>query len=295
METLGVAGAALVGERVQQAPNRRHTHPATARYTSAMGSSPLLTAFVLALASGAGATSLGALVAFVVPSVGERSRTVLGGLAGGVMLAATFFSLLGPGLERASAEQGRWLGMLVAIVAFAAGTLFVAVLHHLSPHEHFIKGPEGADRSRLARAWLFVIAITLHNFPEGLAVGVGGASGTLDIAMPLALGIGLQNVPEGFVVAVSLLREGYTPARAVGIGCLTGLVEPIGAVFGAGVLAISTALLPAALCFAAGAMLFVICDEVLPESHRGEHASLATWGTMLGFVLMMVLDVAFAA
>jgi ZIP family zinc transporter len=257
--------------------------------------SPLAQALVLGLLAGAGATAVGACLAFFVRHLSERGRAMLGGFAGGVMLAATFFSLLGPGLSRATEAQGRWVGMSVAVIAFAFGTLFVAVLHHLSPHEHFIKGPEGADRTRLGRAWLCVIAITLHNFPEGLAVGVGGASGTLSLAMPIAIGIGLQNVPEGLVVAVSLLREGYSPRRAVAIGCATGLVEPVGAVLGAGVLRISSSLLPAALCFSAGAMLFVICDEVLPESHRGPHASLATWGTMVGFALMMVLDVAFAA
>lgn len=260
-----------------------------------MPESPILNALLLGLAAGFGATAIGALPAFFVRSVSDRQRAALGGLAGGIMLAATFFSLLAPGLHRASEAHGRWLGMAIAAGSFVVGTVFVAVLHHLSPHEHFIKGPEGADRSRLARAWLFVIAITLHNFPEGLAVGVGGASGTLEIAMPIALGIGLQNVPEGFVVAVSLLREGYAPSRAVAIGCATGLVEPVGALLGAGVLTVSASLLPGTLCFAAGAMLFVISDEVLPEAHRGEHGALATWGTMLGFVLMMVLDVAFAA
>lgn len=254
----------------------------------------IVQALVLGLVSGAGATSLGASLSFFVRHVSERGRAMLGGFAGGVMLAATFFSLLSPGLTRATEENGRWIGMVLAVGSLVAGTLFVAVLHHFSPHEHFIKGPEGADRSRLGRAWLFVIAITLHNFPEGLAVGVGGVSGTLAIAMPIVIGIGLQNVPEGLVVAVSLLREGYSTRRAIAIGCATGLVEPVGAMLGAGVLGISAAFLPAALCFSAGAMLFVICDEVLPEAHRGEHGTVATWGNMLGFILMMVLDVAFA-
>lgn len=211
------------------------------------------------------------------------------------MLAATFFSLLGPGLEEATARWDRWGGLGIATVALVSGAALVAILHRYSPHEHFIKGPEGADKTRLARVWLFVIAITLHNFPEGLAVGVGAASGELDIALPITLGIGLQNIPEGLVVALSLLREGYARDRAVLVGCATGLVEPIGALVGAGVLAVSSTILPAVLCFSAGAMLFVISDEVIPESHQGPHAGAATWGVVGGFVLMMVLDVAFAA
>jgi zinc transporter, ZIP family len=257
--------------------------------------SPILAALVASLLAGAGATAVGALPALVLPSISERTRAILGGLSGGIMLAATFFSLLGPGLEAATARWDRWGGLLVATAGLVAGAALVATLHRYSPHEHFIKGPEGADRTRLSRAWLFVIAITLHNFPEGLAVGVGAASGELDIALPITLGIGLQNVPEGLVVALSLLREGYARDRAVLVGCATGLVEPIGALIGAAALALSAALLPAALCFAAGAMLFVISDEVIPESHQGPHAGVATWGLIAGFVLMMVLDVAFAA
>lgn len=260
-----------------------------------MGRSPILDAIVLASLSGALATGVGALPAWFLRDLSPRARAALGGLAAGIMLAATFFSLLQPGMALAIAEHGRAGGAGAAAGGLIVGTGFVALLHRYAPHEHFLKGVEGERRVALARTWLFVIAITIHNFPEGLAVGVGAASGETSISMPIAIGIGLQNVPEGLIVAASLVREGYPRGKAIGIAWLTGLVEVVGAALGAGALTLSESLLPIALTFSAGAMLFVISDEVLPESHRGDHASAATWGTMLGFVLMMVLDTAFAS
>jgi len=163
-------------------------------------------------------------------------------------------------------------------------------MDRLLPHEHFIKGREGADAKQLRRTWLFVIAITLHNLPEGLAIGVGYAANEGLRANSLTLGIAIQDVPEGFVVAASLLAAGYTRGFAVVLGALTGLIEPLGAVIGAIVVSSSTMLLPWGLGFAAGAMLFVISHEIIPESHRKGHEAWATTGLMLGFVLMMILD-----
>lgn len=160
------------------------------------------------------------------------------------------------------------------------------------PHEHFIKGLEGAQSRALKRAWLFVLAITLHNFPEGLAIGVGFAGPDKLGAQSLALGISLQDIPEGMVVAIALRAVGYSRPIAAGISVLTGLVEPLAAVIGVFVLAISTALLPWGLAVAAGAMLFVISHEIIPESHRQGHEAFATGGLILGFVLMMLLDTA---
>jgi ZIP family zinc transporter len=257
----------------------------------------LLTAVGTSFLAGGVATGVGALPALALRRLDDRMRAGLGGFAAGVMLAATFFSLLSPGLDDAVARWGRVPGVGAAALGMIAGVVMIAVMHRFAPHEHFEKGVDVGDRARassLARTWLFVIAITLHNLPEGLAVGVGVASGDQAIGAPIALGIAFQNAPEGLVVAASLVREGYPRWRAVGIGFLTGLVEPIGALVGCLALAVSASALPIALCFAAGAMLFVISDEVLPESHRGDHAATATWGTMLGFVLMMVLDTVFA-
>lgn len=245
--------------------------------------------------AGAGATGVGALPALAMRSLGERSRAVLGGFSGGVMLAATFFSLLSPGLDEAVDLWGKWGGLVAASAAFGAGICFVALMHCFLPHEHFEKGRDGAAAERLARTWLFVLAITIHNFPEGLAVGVGAASGESSLQLPIALGIAFQNAPEGLVVAVSLMREGYGRGRAIAMALATGLVEPIGAACGALGLGISHDLLPLGLSFSAGAMLFVIQDEVLPEAYRGPHPDHATMGAMVGFVLMMVLDVAFAS
>ncbi|AKF08252.1 ZIP family metal transporter [Sandaracinus amylolyticus] len=254
-------------------------------------------AVLTSLWAGTGATGLGALPALGLRELGDRARAALSGFSAGVMLAATFFSLLGPGLEIAVERWARWGGVAAGAGGLIAGVAAIALMHRFSPHEHFLKGVDGRGRSptALARTWLFVIAITLHNLPEGLAVGVGVASGDQSLALPIALGIAFQNAPEGLVVAVSLVRERYSRRMAIGVALLSGAVEPIGAGLGAAAVEVSSAVLPVALCFAAGAMLFVISDEVLPESHRGEHSDAATWGTMGGFVLMMVLDVAFAA
>ena len=164
-------------------------------------------------------------------------------------------------------------------------------MNTLLPHEHFRTGREGPAAASLRRVWLFVIAITIHNFPEGLAVGVGFGAHGLEGGLPLALGIGLQNAPEGLAVAVALLGEGYAKGRAWGIAALTGLVEPVGGLLGAGVVALSEPLLPWGLAFAAGAMLFVISHEIIPETHRNGHQNKATLGLAVGLVIMLFLDV----
>ena len=243
--------------------------------------------------SGGVATGLGALPAMFLRSMSERLHRALSGFAGGVMLAATFFSLIVPGLEHA----GELLGSEPAAVGLGLAGLFagaaaVALANRYAPHEHFLKGREGPVSTTLARTWLFVLAITLHNFPEGLAVGVGVGSGESALGLALTTGIALQNAPEGFVVAMALVAEGYSRPRAIFIAFMTGMVEPVGAALGAGSLALGAAVLPFALFFAAGAMLFVISDEVIPESHRGKSAAAATWATLGGYGRMMALDVA---
>jgi ZIP family zinc transporter len=208
------------------------------------------------------------------------------------MLAASFFSLLNPALAAAGPASAAGWGMAVVIGGFLLGGLLLYAADHLLPHEHFILGPEGADPGSLRRIWLFVLAITIHNFPEGLAVGVGVGSGALDHGTALALGIGLQNVPEGMVVAFALAGEGYRRGQAFLVAFATGLVEPVGGALGAGVVALSGAFLPWMLALAAGAMIYVISDEIIPETHRKGCEREATGGLMAGFVVMMFLDVA---
>jgi zinc transporter, ZIP family len=173
------------------------------------------------------------------------------------------------------------------------GAVVLWAIHRYLPHEHFIKGREGMDAANLRRIWLFVFAIGLHNLPEGLAVGVGvGGDRSADGAAGLAitLGIALQNMPEGLIVAVALAGEGYSRGFAFMIAVLSGLVEPIAGLFGAFAVNIAGMMLPWGLAFAAGAMLFVISDEIVPETHRRGHATEATFGLMTGFVFMMMLS-----
>lgn len=255
--------------------------------------SPLALALLASLVGGTLATTVGALPVLVIGRLSPKAANALLAFAAGVMLAATVFSLLLPGFALAEPLLGGpRTGALAVIAAMFAGGLAMAAIHRLLPHEHFQKGPEGPGRQRLARVWLFVLAIAVHNFPEGLSMGVGAASGDAAIGLGVTLGIGLQNLPEGLAVAMSLAALGYSRLQALGVAALTGSVELLGGLAGAGLLAISTALLPAALAFAAGTMLFVISDEVIPETHRAGFGDSATAALFAGFGLMFFLDVA---
>lgn len=242
------------------------------------------------------ATALGTLPVLFSQRLSERVQDSLFGFGAGVMLAASAFSLVIPGLQAAqdagSFGGGPWAAGAVVGIAILLGGVVLLAMDRLLPHEHFIKGREGAVAQKLRRTWLFVFAIALHNLPEGVAIGVGYAGNEGMRANALAMGIAIQDVPEGLVVAVALLAAGYRRAVAVGLGIASGLVEPVGAVLGAAVVGYSAALLPWGLGFAAGAMLFVISHEIIPESHRKGHEAYATAGLMIGFVLMMVLDTA---
>ncbi len=234
------------------------------------------------------ATGVGALPALVFKSVPDKVlNTMLGGAAG-VMLAATSFSLIVPGIEYGD-QQWPGYGVYIVVFGMLTGAVFLDRVDKWLPHEHFIMGPEGPSSS-LKRIWLFIIAITIHNFPEGLAVGVGFGAGDVGAGTSLAIGIGLQNMPEGLAVALPLVGLGYSRWRAVGIATLTGLVEPIGGLLGVGAVTVFHPVLPFALAFAAGAMLFVISDEIIPETHSKGKSRLATFGVMVGFVIMMALD-----
>ncbi len=238
------------------------------------------------------ATGAGALPVFFIKRISSELQGMMLGFGAGVMLAATSFSLLLPGIEAAQTQtQNRFASGLIIVAGVLIGGAFLWLGNRYFPHEHFSKGAEGANVDRLRQVWLFVIAITLHNFPEGLAVGVGFGGGDVANGLTLALGIGLQNFPEGLVVAIALLAEGYRKRDVFGIALMTGLVEPVGGLIGAGIVSIATAVLPWGMAFAAGAMLFVISDEIIPESHTLGREQQATIGVMVGFVLMMFLDV----
>jgi zinc transporter, ZIP family len=237
-------------------------------------------------------TSVGALPVLLNRQPSEQTRDVLLGFAAGVMLAASFFSLIMPSL----AESERLFGAGILPASIAVGGILlgagaVAALNELLPHEHFVQGREGPASEALRRVWLFVFAIAIHNFPEGLAVGVGFGGGNVANGTALAMGIGLQNVPEGLAVAVALRGEGYGRWRAFLIASLTGLVEPIGGFLGASAVANSQLLLPWGLAFAAGAMLYVISHEIIPETHRHGFQKQATAGLIVGLVIMLFLDV----
>lgn len=252
---------------------------------------------LIGLATGASAaaglaTAVGATPVFVIRNISDRLQDAFLGFAAGVMLAASFFSLILPGLEVAEERSGS-AAIAAAIVAAAlllgAGTLHI--INRLAPHEHFIIGPtERGAESKLSRIWLFVIAITLHNFPEGLAVGVSFGGGDVTEGWSTALGIGMQNVPEGLAVAVALVVAGYGRFFAFATALATGLIEPIGGFLGISAVSAATGLLPWGLGFAGGAMIWVVSSEIIPETHRTGHQGTATGALMTGLAAMMFLD-----
>jgi ZIP family zinc transporter len=246
-----------------------------------------------------GVTALGAAVVFCTTRVNRKFMDSMLGFAGGIMIAASFWSLLAPAIEMS--KELFIPSWIPAAVGFFLGGLVLRLVDMVLPHLHrgfSVDQAEGIKTS-WRRTTLLILAITLHNIPEGLAVGVafGAASAnlpsaTLTAAIALALGIGLQNFPEGLAVSMPLRREGMSRVRAFWYGQLSGLVEPIAAVAGAFAVIMAKTILPYALAFAAGAMIFVVVEEVIPESQRQGNTDLATGGALVGFIVMMVLDVA---
>ncbi|MEO7072654.1 MAG: ZIP family metal transporter [Rhodanobacter sp.] len=256
--------------------------------------SPILLAF-LGGSVAAGATAIGTLPALFARDISQRVQDSMFGFGAGVMLAASAFSLALPGIHAAQDNgAGPWAAGAIVSAAILVGAALLLLLDRLVPHEHFIKGAEGMSSRRIKRAWLFVFAICLHNLPEGLAIGVGFAGTDPAQGLALAMGIAIQDIPEGLVVAMALMAVGYGRGYAVMIGMASGLIEPLGAVAGAAVIVSLPLLLPVGLGFAAGAMLFVVSHEIIPESHRQGHENFATGGLMIGFVMMMILDTALA-
>jgi ZIP family zinc transporter len=244
-------------------------------------------------------TALGAAFVFFFKSIKRKVLDGMLGFAAGVMIAASYWSLLAPAI--AMAEEGDLPAWIPATVGFLMGGFFLYVIDKILPHLHLgfpLKEAEGIKTS-WHRSVLLVLAITLHNIPEGLAVGVAfGAlasdlpSATLAGAIALALGIGIQNFPEGTAVAVPLRREGLTRLKSFWYGQLSGVVEPIAGVLGAFAVILVKPMLPYALAFAAGAMIYVVVEELIPESQLEKNTDVATMGAMAGFAVMMTLDVA---
>ncbi|MBN1763434.1 MAG: ZIP family metal transporter [Methanomicrobia archaeon] len=245
-------------------------------------------------------TALGAATVFMARDVSRKVLDGMLGFAGGVMIAASFWSLLAPAIEMSSG--GAMPAWFPAAAGFLIGGAFLLVVDNVLPHLHIgfpVEEAEGIKTS-WQRSTLLILAITLHNIPEGLAVGVafgavvaGLPAATLAAAIALAIGIGIQNFPEGLAVSMPLRREGLSRLRSFWYGQLSGIVEPVAGVIGAAAVIFARPLLPYALGFAAGAMIFVVVEEVVPESQRGGNTDLATMGAMIGFAVMMVLDVAF--
>ena len=251
--------------------------------------SPIALGAVGSLLAGLG-TTVGALPALAIRRLERRTENMILGFAAGVMLAASFFSLILPALEAAGAEWSTAGAVTIVSLGILLGAAALWWIHTAVPHEHFILGREGPATERLRRIWLFVIAITLHNVPEGLAVGVAFGGDDVGKAVVLAIGIGLQNIPEGTATALALLALGYSRVTAFLAASATGLVEPLAGIVGITAVSSADFLLPWALAFAAGAMIFVISSEVIPETHRQGTENHSTVGLMVGFVVMMSLD-----
>lgn len=246
-------------------------------------------------------TALGASLVFPFKNVSRKVFNGMLGFSAGVMIAASFWSLLAPGISLA--EELGMISWVPAVIGFLSGGLFLLLVDRYLPHMHIMTKHEEGLQSSWHRSILLVLAITLHNIPEGLAVGVAfgyAASGIAGVntsvavggAVALAIGIGLQNFPEGAAVSIPLRREGMSRRKAFAIGQFSGMVEPIAGVLGA-VLALSLRnALPYALSFAAGAMIYVVIEELIPESQMMETTKIATIGAMIGFAVMMTLDVA---
>jgi ZIP family zinc transporter len=248
-------------------------------------------AFMASLLAGL-ATGVGSLLTLVVKRLSRTMEDVLLSVAAGIMLAASFFSLLLPGIENATVQLGsELLAVLEVIVGLMAGALLLWSLNHWVPHEHLRMGREGPEGVRIKRIWLFVFAVTLHNLPEGVAVGVGMMQQDIAAGISLAIGIGVQNIPEGLAVSVALMSVGYPRGIALFAGIASGLVEPVGGLFGAVLVWLAAPLLAFFLSLAAGAMLYVISDEIIPETHRRDESSHITFSLLGGFALMMLLDV----
>ena len=244
-----------------------------------------------------GTTAGAACVFFLRNKISINLRRTFSGFAAGVMMAAAVWSLLIPAMDM-SADMGK-LAFLPALIGFLLGILFLLFIDSLVPHLHVgSKEPEG-KKSDLGRTAMLMLAVTIHNFPEGAACGAifagvlsGDGTVTMASALTLALGIAIQNFPEGAIISLPLRSEGHSKKKAFLLGTLSGAVEPVGAILAILLASVVTPVLPYLLAFAAGAMVYVVVEELIPEANEGEHSNLGTIAFAVGFALMMVLDVA---
>lgn len=264
--------------------------------------SPVLLALLATLFTW-GVTALGACLVVFTRNVSQKLLDAAMGMAAGVMIAASFWSLLAPAIDMAENEGYGSLVWIPPLVGFLLGAVFLRITDKALPHLHPGMTRSEGPKTTWQRSTLLVLAITLHNIPEGLAVGVafGAAANIAEAgarmeqiyaALALAIGIGLQNFPEGSAVALPLRREGFSRKRALWYGQLSGIVEPVAGVIGAAAVLLVTPILPYALAFAAGAMIFVAAEELIPESQANDNVDTATTGVIVGFAIMMTLDVA---
>ncbi len=262
--------------------------------------SPVLQALLAGLFTW-GMTALGAAITFFIKDVNRKLLDLVLGFAAGVMISVSFWSLLAPSVLLSI--NGRFPVWFPAAAGFAFGGAFLQVVDRILPHLHLGLPEERSEgiKTALKRSTLLMLAMTLHNIPEGLALGVafgaastGLPSSTLAAAIVLTIGIGIQNIPEGMAVSVPLRCEGMSCRRSFLYGQLSAVVEPIAAIVGVAAVTVSRPTLPYALGFAAGTMIFVVIEEIIPESQRAGNKNIATAGAMFGFVIMMILDVAFA-
>ncbi|MCX7994899.1 MAG: ZIP family metal transporter [candidate division WOR-3 bacterium] len=259
---------------------------------------------IIALAAGCFTwifTAFGSALIFLKKDFSQKLFDAMLGFAGGIMIAASFWSLLSPAIEITQTYHS-FLSKFIPAIGFLLGAGVLRIIDMLLPHLHlgFPANESEGIKTSWHRSILLVLAITLHNIPEGLAVGVavgstaqGYSEATLASAIALSLGIGIQNIPEGFAVAISLYREKLSRFRSFWFGQLSGIVEPIAAIIGCSAVLWAHYLLPYALSFAAGAMIFVVVEEVIPEAQRNGNVEYATGGTIIGFLVMMMLDTVF--
>ena len=241
-------------------------------------------------AVGAASTALGAAPGLVIKKLPVKVEDTMLGMAAGMMLAASFFSLILPGIEAGTSLAASAAGgVLIVIFGMIGGVLLMLGLDYYLPHEHAHTGPCGAGYQQVGRVGLFVLAIAIHNFPEGMAIGVSYTDGNLAVGIPLTAAIAIQNIPEGLAVVLALRRIDMPVNKAVMIAAATGLIEPVGAIFGIFLSSGLPVSYPLGLGIAAGAMIFVVSHEVIPETHRNGHQTTATIGLMGGFFVIMLL------
>lgn len=243
-------------------------------------------------------TMLGALTVFLFKKVNEKIISFMFGFGAGVMIAASFFSLILPALNQVEKAENKY-GVIIIVLGFLFGGLFILLIDLIMPHIHINSNQCEGIKTKCNRKILLVLSITLHNIPEGMAIGVAFASAYLNIegstyisAFMLALGIGLQNIPEGIAVSLPLKTEGMSRKKAFFYGQASGIVEPISGIIGAILVSFIKDLLPFILCFASGAMIYVVAEELIPSGKTNEKNKFGTIGVIIGFAIMMALDIA---